>query len=146
MGQPFATDDAWVVVPHRVLYGDTDAMGIVYYGTWLRFLELGRNEYLRARGGSYREMEARGFRLPVAEVQVRYRAPARYDDELLVATRVDEVRRVSVRFAYEVRRRGEEPLLVTGWSVHACVDAATLKPVPLPPEVTAWLPSPRAPS
>ena len=132
--------DPWVIVPHRVIYGDTDAMGIVYYGTWLRFLERGRNEYLRARGGNYRHMEASGYRLPVTEVGVRYHSPGRYDDELSIATRIEELGRVTLRFAYRVTRAGEEPLLVSGFTVHACVSAATGKACRFPPEVLAWLP------
>ena len=132
----------WVVVPHRVIYGDTDAMGIVYYGTWMRFLELGRNEYLRARGGSYREMEAQGWRLPVTEVSARYHLPGRYDDLLQVATRIDAVGRVQLRFGYRVTRASDGALLVTGWTVHACLEASSGKVRRLPPEVLGWVPRP----
>src|SRR5688572_5802696 len=105
----------------RVIYGDTDQMGFVYYANYLRFFESGRNEYLRARGVPYREVEAElGIRLPVVEASVRYKAPARYDDLLVVETVLAQVRRASARFEYVVRR-GEE-LLVTGHTVHACID------------------------
>lgn len=134
-------EDPWVEVVHRVIYGDTDAMGIVYYGTWLRFLERGRNEYLRARGGNYRQMEASGWRLPVTEVGVRYHLPGRYDDELAIATRIEEVGRVTIRFGYRVTRVGDPQLLVSGFTVHACVEAASGKARRIPPELLAWLPT-----
>jgi acyl-CoA thioester hydrolase len=105
----------------RVIYGDTDQMGFVYYANYLRFFESGRNEYLRAKGMPYREIEAElGVRLPVVEAGIHYKAPARYDDLLVVETSMVQIRRASARFEYLVRR-GEEPL-VTGHTVHACID------------------------
>ena len=68
----------------RVIYGDTDQMGVVYYANYLRYFELARSELLRAHGKSYREMEAEGFSLPVVEATCRYLAPERYEDLLLV--------------------------------------------------------------
>ncbi|HET8541463.1 MAG TPA: thioesterase family protein [Anaeromyxobacter sp.] len=105
----------------RVIYGDTDRMGVVYYANYLRWFEAGRNELVRARGLTYREVEQR-FRLmlPVTEAHVAYRAPARYDDVIAVETSVGEVRRASARFDYRIVR-GDE-LLATGHTVHACVD------------------------
>ncbi len=105
----------------RVIYGDTDQMGIVYYANYLRFFEAGRNEFIRARGLTYREVEER-FRLmlPVTEAHVAYRTPARYDDVVAVETSLAEVRRASARFAYRILRGGE--VLATGHTVHACVD------------------------
>jgi acyl-CoA thioester hydrolase len=106
----------------RVIYGDTDQMGVVYYANYLRYFEAGRNEFLRRKGLRYREVEERlGVLLPVSEAAVSYRAPARYDDLLVIETCLDELRRVSARFCYRVLR-GEE-LLATGHTVHACVDA-----------------------
>ena len=105
----------------RVIYGDTDQMGVVYYANYLRFFEAGRNEFIRARGMRYRDFEVdHGLRLPVTEAQVRYRTPARYDDLLTVETTLVELRRASARFGYRVLR-GEE-VLATGATVHACVD------------------------
>jgi acyl-CoA thioester hydrolase len=105
----------------RVLYGDTDCGRVVYYATYLRWFEAGRAELIRARGITYREVEERfGVLLPVTEAHAEYRAPARYDDLVTVETRVGEVRRASARFDYRILR-GDE-LLVTGHTVHACVD------------------------
>jgi acyl-CoA thioester hydrolase len=103
----------------RVIYGDTDQMGVVYYGNYLRYFEVGRCEWLRAHGHTYREFEAGGHLLPVIEAQLRYRAPARYDDLLAIEVRPTVARSASVKFSYAVRR-GEE-LLVEGHTTHACV-------------------------
>ena len=105
----------------RVIYGDTDQMGVVYYANYLRFFEAGRNEFIRAHGMRYRDFEERfGLMLPVAEASVSYRAPARYDDLVTVETALTEVRRASARFGYRILREGE--VLATGHTVHACVD------------------------
>jgi acyl-CoA thioester hydrolase len=105
----------------RVIYGDTDQMGVVYYANYLRFFEAGRNEFIRAHGLRYRDFEERfGLRLPVAEASIGYRSPARYDDVVAVETSMAELRRASARFEYRILR-GDE-LLATGHTVHACVD------------------------
>jgi acyl-CoA thioester hydrolase len=105
----------------RVIYGDTDQAGIVYYANYLRWFEAGRSAFIRARGLRYGDFETRfGLRLPVAEAHVSYRAPARYDDLLTIETSLAEVKRASARFAYRIVREGE--VLVTGHTVHACVD------------------------
>jgi len=104
----------------RVIYGDTDQMGIVYYANYLRFFEAGRAEFLRAKGLRYREIEERlRIQLPVTEATVAYRAPARYDDLITVETFLEEVRRASARFGYRVHRDGD--LLATGHTVHGCL-------------------------
>ncbi len=81
-----------VATPIRVIYGDTDQMGVAYYANYLRWFEAGRNEFIRARGLTYREVEER-FRLmlPVAEAHVGYRSPARYDDLVAVETSLAEI-------------------------------------------------------
>jgi acyl-CoA thioester hydrolase len=126
----------------RVIYGDTDQMGVVYYANYLRFFEAGRNEFIRARGMRYRDFEERfGLRLPVAEAQVSYKAPARYDDLLTVETTLAEVRRASARFEYRIVRDGD--VLVTGGTVHACVDLEG-RVRRMPPELLARLGAPAA--
>jgi acyl-CoA thioester hydrolase len=105
----------------RVIYGDTDQMGVVYYANYLRYFEAGRNEFIRAKGLRYRDFEERyALRLPVTEAGVRYQQPARYDDLLRLETSLEEVRRASASFAYRLLRDGV--LLATGRTVHACVD------------------------
>ena len=123
----------------RVIYGDTDQMGIVYYANYLRFFEAGRSEFLRAKGMRYRDLEARHrVRLPVTEALVSYRAPARYEDLITVETSLSELRRVSARFTYRIHRDGA--LLATGHTAHACVDEEG-RLVRLPPELTSALSS-----
>jgi acyl-CoA thioester hydrolase len=107
----------------RVIYGDTDQMGVVYYANYLRWFEAGRAEFLRVKGVSYNAFEQDlGLLLPVSEATVSYRSPARYDDLVTVETSLAEVKRVSARFEYRVVR-GDD-LLATGSTVHACVDRA----------------------
>lgn len=134
---PRRVPDCAVRVAYRVPYADTDAMGYVYYGHYLTWFERCRNELLRAAGLPYAEMEARGFMLPVLEAHVDYRLPARYDDEVEIAGWLDEMRGVRCRVRCAVLRGGE--MLCSGWTVHACVSAATRRPVRFPPEAAALL-------
>jgi len=104
----------------RVIYGDTDQMGVVYYANYLRYFEAARNEFCRAKGVRYRDLEAEhGLILPVTEASVRYALPARYDDLLTVEIALAKAGRASVRFEYRILRAGE--VLATGETVHACV-------------------------
>ena len=116
----------------RVIYGDTDQMGVVYYANYLRYFEAGRSEFIRAKGLRYRDFEeAYGLLLPVAEASVSYKAPARYDDLLDLEVSLAEVRRASARFEYRLLREGA--LLATGHTVHACVDLeGRLRRLPAP--------------
>jgi acyl-CoA thioester hydrolase len=88
----------------RVRYEETDRMGVVYHGKYFEYFEVGRTEWLRARGFAYRDMEARGAGLVVAEARARYLAPAHYDDLLTIRTRLVELGRATVDFRYEVLR------------------------------------------
>lgn len=121
----------------RVLYGDTDSGGVVYYANYLRYFEAGRTEYMRELIASYRELEEQGFILPVVECHVRYKASARYDDLLLVETSLAELRPASCRFTYRISRE-DGRTLVLGSTTHAAVDRAG-KLVKLPPDVVARL-------
>ena len=105
----------------RVIYGDTDQMGGVYYGNYLRFFEAARNDFLREKGARWRDVESRhGVYLPVIEAKVNYKRPAFYDDMLVIETALAELGRASLRFEYRVLRDAD--LLATGHTVHACVD------------------------
>lgn len=106
----------------RVIYGDTDSGGVVYYGNYLRFFEAGRTEILRANGSSYRELEEQGYILPVVECHTRYKASARYDDLLLVETSVQDVKNMSCRFNHKIIQAADRRLLTIGYTIHACVD------------------------
>jgi acyl-CoA thioester hydrolase len=112
-----------VRVDIRVIYGDTDQMGVVYYANYLRYFEAGRNEFLRAHGVRYRDFEQQHqVSLPVVEAQVSYKQPARYDDLVSVFTGLSRIGRASVRFEY--RALLGDALLATGHTVHACVSRA----------------------
>ena len=114
----------------RVRYRETDAQGIVNNADYLSYFEVGRVEWLRAAGLSYRELEKEGYGLVVVEVLARYKKPAFFDDELTVRTELTELKRASLSFGYTVLR-GEE-VLVTGRTLHGCVDLTTGKPRRLP--------------
>lgn len=88
----------------RVRYGETDQMGVAYHPNYLVWCEIGRTEHMRELGLPYAEMEAQGHFLAIAEVSVRYGAPAHYDDLIRVDTWVDSVKSRSVTFGYEVHR------------------------------------------
>ena len=104
------------ITPIRVRYAETDAMGIVHHAVYPVWMELGRSDLLRAIGQSYAEWEARGVMMSVAELRVRYRAPARYDELVEIRTRLKEAGRRKVVFAYEVLRG--ETRLAEGESIH----------------------------
>ena len=106
----------------RVTYSETDAMGIVYYANYLRWLEVGRTELMRSLGIAYKEMEDRGAFLPVSEVFCKYHGSARYDDVLIIETSVDFLRRASIQFSYRILRKSDGNQLVTGSTLHAFVD------------------------
>lgn len=107
----------------RVLYGDTDSGGVVYYAGYLRYFEAARTEFMRERVAAYREIEKAGLIMPVVECHARYKAPARYDDLLLIETSLCEVRDFSCRFDYRVVREEDGRALVLGHTVHTAVDA-----------------------
>jgi len=103
----------------RVRYKDTDQMGMVYYGNYFTFFEIGRVEYMRERGIAYKQMEREDDSyIVVTEASCRYLRPARYDDLLRIRTRVSESRRRSIRFAYEILRHDSGEVLASGETVH----------------------------
>ena len=121
----------------RIIFGDTDQMGVVYYANYLRFFEASRAAYWRAQGKSYKDLEAAQVALPVVEAHCRYRAPSYYEDLLLIEVEVTELRAASLRFGYIVRRGGD--ILAEGWTRHAVV-GPTGRPRALPEELRAMLP------
>ena len=107
----------------RVRYSETDKMGIVYYANYLVWFEIGRAEFCRARGFSYRDMEQNDDAfLVVAEAYCRYKAPAFYDDELLIRTHIAELRRRSLRFGYEIVRVSDDQVIAEGETGHVVTD------------------------
>jgi acyl-CoA thioester hydrolase len=118
---------------YRVIYGDTDAGGVVYNANYLRICEIGRSELMRRHVMAYSEIERNDLILPVTESYLRYKAPARYDDLLTVDTCIAEVSRFTCRFHYRILRQGEErqQLLVKGFTVHAAIHReGKLTPLP----------------
>lgn len=107
----------------RVIYGDTDKMGIAYYANYLRWFEVGRTEFFRSLGLTYREMEAQGIFLPVSEAYCKYLAPARYDDPLTIETALDPGIRAGVKFDYRILAEDGDRVLAEGSTRHACLDA-----------------------
>lgn len=112
----------------RVRYAETDQMGVVYHANHLVWFEVGRVEFLRELGFSYREMEQKdGCCIAVVEARCRYRAPVRYDDEVLVRTRLKNVRESLVQFGYELVRESDGVLLAEGETTHVVTDAEMKK-------------------
>jgi acyl-CoA thioester hydrolase len=110
-------------LPYRVIYGDTDTGGVVYYGNYLRIFEMGRTEFLRSMLKiSYRDLEHEGLILPVSEAYCRYKAPAHYDDLLEISTSLENSSKFSIRFHFLIHRFDDHRLLVRGYTVHAATD------------------------
>ena len=119
----------------RVRYAETDRMGVVYYANYLIWFEVGRTEWLRHSGWSYRQMEHEGgVQLPVIEAHCEYRHPARYDDEIDIAARATLLTPVRIRFDYRLTRVADDTLLAEGHTIHAAVDL-TGRPCRLPERV-----------
>ncbi len=109
------------VATARVIFGDTDAMGIAYYANYLRWFEVGRVELLRRRGLAYRDLTQRGIHLPVTRAEVRYLTPARYDDALVIHAGIRDLKRASISFSYRIERDDGTPL-ADGATTHAFTD------------------------
>jgi acyl-CoA thioester hydrolase len=103
----------------RVIFGDTDQMGVVYYANYLRYFESARAAYWRDLGKSYQDLVDAGVALPVVEAHCNYKRPAHYEDLLVIDVDVSELRAASMRFAYVVRRG--ETVLAEGYTRHAVI-------------------------
>jgi acyl-CoA thioester hydrolase len=107
----------------RVRYAETDQMGVVYHANHFIWFEIGRVEFMRQLGFSYRDMEKQHERcVAVVEAKCRYRAPARYDDEIVVRTRLLNVKESVIHFGYELRRAQDDALLAEGETTHMVTD------------------------
>ncbi|QJD83962.1 acyl-CoA thioesterase [Cohnella herbarum] len=141
----------WFLHPMRVRYQETDQMGVVYHANYLNWFEIGRTEWVRQAGITYKEMEARGLLLPVTDVEASFKQPALYDDWITIATQVAEMTSVRVRFESRVLSgnlaesfgdlyEGDEPpgvLLVRGGTKHVWVNKEW-KPVRFAREAPDW--------
>ena len=126
--------------PVRVYYEDTDSGGVVYYANYLKFMERARTEWLRERGLEQdRLLEQFGVIFAVTAVNLNYRAPARFNDALLVSAEARKVGRASLVFSQQILRDGVEPsvLLCDGEIKVACLDHRSLRPRPIPEPVYA---------
>lgn len=112
----------------RVRYKETDQMGIVHHSNYYTWFEVGRTEFMRSLGLSYRAMEERGFMLPLTESHCQYKLGARYDDVVIVRTKMTGFSGVRVTMEYDVIRESDGKLLARGKTVHAITDKH-LKPV-----------------
>jgi acyl-CoA thioester hydrolase len=121
----------------RVRYAETDQMGVVYYANYLVWMEVGRVEYCRARGFDYHEMEREdGIFLAVAEARCRYASPARFDDEVVIRTWVEDAKPRLIRFAYEMRLAADGRKLATGETTHILL-GRDLRPSRMPEKYRA---------
>jgi acyl-CoA thioester hydrolase len=127
----------------RVRYAETDKMGVVYYGNYYIYFEVGRVEYMRQRGVNYREMELQDDSfIVVAESKCRYRRPARYDDPLRIRTSVLAVIRRVIHFGYEIFHDETGELLATGETIHVVCDSSG-RPKALPDKYRRYFDFPR---
>ena len=134
---PGARSDSTRTTRVRVRYAETDRMGVVYYANYLVWFEVGRTEWLRDSGWTYREMELEGIALPVIEAHCDYRQPARYDDDIEIRTRASLLTPVRIRFDYDLVRQ-DQTRVASGYTVHAALDASG-RPCRLPSRVAGML-------
>ncbi len=127
-------DQDWCETRLRVRYAETDQAGVVYHANYLIWFEVGRVELCRAHGFNYRDLEREADTwLPVIEAYVKYHSPARYDEEILVRTRVAQLRRRFITFTYQVVRAADRALLAEGETRHIVLSLSG-KPRSFPPE------------
>ena len=115
----------------RVRYAETDQMGVVYHGNYAQYFEMGRVEWLRNLGVSYKSMEEAGIMLPVVSLTMNYKKPARYDDLLTIKTILKKQDGVKIEFDYEIYNEKQE-LLTTGYSMLVFVDMKSGRPTSPP--------------
>jgi acyl-CoA thioester hydrolase len=116
----------------RVRYAETDPMGVVYHSNHFVWFEVGRVEFFRQLGFSYKDMEQQdGCHIAVVDARCRYKAPARYDDEVVVRTQLKNARESMVHFAYELVRATDGLLLAEGETMHVVIDRE-MKKTPIP--------------
>ncbi len=115
----------------RVRYGETDQMGVVYHGNYAQYLEIGRVEWLRQLGVSYKSMEERGVMLPVISLQMNFKKSARYDDLIMVRTKLKRIPSVKIEFDFEILNE-EKELLVEANTVLAFMDMKSMRPIRCP--------------
>lgn len=123
----------------RVRYGETDAMGYVYYGNYGLYFEVGRNECMRANGFAYGRLEDKGIMMPVAEMHIHYKTAAHYDDVLDIATGIYGFGGASMIFGYLITRHSDSATIVYGQTTLAFVDSINRKPIRMPEHLSKLL-------
>lgn len=123
----------------RVRYSETDQMGVVYHGNYIPYFEIGRVEWLRNKGVSYKSLEENGIALPIVSMHLNYKKPARYDDLLVVTTKFKNYSGVKIEFDCEIRNENEE-LLTTAHFILVFVDMKSGRPTPPPKYILDVLP------
>ena len=106
----------------RVIYADTDQMGVVYHSNYLKYFEIGRTELLRELGISYKEIEENGILLPVKEAFANYKVSIKYDDLIIIHTQIEELKNVSIKLKYEIKNKEENIIYSTGYTLHPFID------------------------
>jgi acyl-CoA thioester hydrolase len=115
-------EKGWHTTDIRIRYKDTDRMGVVYYGNYFTFFEIGRSEYMRELGFPYSRLESEGYSLVVTEASAKYHANVGYDSLIRIKTAITELRKVRLRFDYEVISENNIRL-VSGHTIHACLNS-----------------------
>ena len=110
------------IIEYRVIHADIDAMGVVYYANYLSWFERGRTELFREIAIPYTDVVKQGIITPVSEVSCKYRKPAQYDDVVQIETSVSSFKKVTIVFDYEIYRKADRALLVTGYTKHGFLD------------------------
>lgn len=106
----------------RIIYADTDQMGIVYHANYFRFLEIARNEFIRDLGMSYKDFESKGVYLPVKEAFIDFKSPIRYDDIIVVHAEIEKLKHVSLKMAYEIYGLENNILHAKAYTLHPFVN------------------------
>ena len=122
-------------IAHRVIYGDTDAGQVVYYANYLRWFESGRREIMRQLKVNYLDLDKKDVITPVVEAHCNYFHPARYDDVVVVETKISQVKEKSVRFDYRIFRKKDKKLLAAGHTINVFVDKKRMKSIKIPDEI-----------
>ena len=122
-------------VEHRVIYGDTDAGQVVYYANYFRWFESGRRELFRSLKINYIDLDKKGIITPVVEAHCNYFHPARYDDVVVIETRISDVKEKSIKFDYNIFRKKDRKLLAAGYTVNVFVDKKKMKSMNIPDDL-----------
>jgi len=119
-------------IEHRIIYGDTDAGQVVYYANYFRWFEAGRREIFRNLKINYADLDRKGIITPVVEAHCNYFHPARYDDIVVIETRISDVKEKSVRFDYNIFRKKGRKLIASGYTVNVFVNKKKMKSTKIP--------------